>query len=157
MSLQIFRTKHITADTEENHGLKRCLSAWDLAFLGIGAIIGTGIFVLTGIAAATQAGPAVVLSFIFAGLACAFAALSYAELSAFKNNFLGYARPFLLSLSKHERAGASSWSFPPVHRQARHGQKILLGIIHGSALRIWLKITSRSQTRLGRFYNRDVN
>ncbi len=82
MSLQIFRTKHITADTEENHGLKRCLSAWDLAFLGIGAIIGTGIFVLTGIAAATQAGPAVVLSFIFAGLACAFAALSYAELSA---------------------------------------------------------------------------
>lgn len=82
MSLQIFRTKHVSSDLEENHGLKRCLSAWDLAFLGIGAIIGTGIFVLTGIAAATQSGPAVVLSFILAGLACAFAALSYAELSA---------------------------------------------------------------------------
>jgi len=50
--------------------------------LGVGAIIGTGIFVLTGIAAATQAGPAVILSFIVAGIACAFAALSYAELSS---------------------------------------------------------------------------
>jgi APA family basic amino acid/polyamine antiporter len=83
MALQIFRTKHVTSEEEGvEHGLKRCLSAWDLAFLGIGAIIGTGIFVLTGIAAATQSGPAVVLSFIIAGLACAFAALSYAELSA---------------------------------------------------------------------------
>lgn len=82
MALQIFRTKHITAHSDTDQLLKRCLSAWDLAFLGIGAIIGTGIFVLTGIAAATQAGPAVVLSFVIAGFACAFAALSYAELSA---------------------------------------------------------------------------
>lgn len=82
MSLQIFRTKHVVAHEHADHGLRRCLSAWDLAFLGVGAIIGTGIFVLTGIAAATQSGPAVVLSFIIAGLACAFAALSYAELSA---------------------------------------------------------------------------
>lgn len=66
----------------EDTGLKRCLSAWDLTFLGIGAIIGTGIFVLTGVAAATQAGPAVIVSFILAGLACGFAALSYAELAA---------------------------------------------------------------------------
>ncbi|MGL4397844.1 MAG: amino acid permease, partial [Hyphomicrobium sp.] len=66
----------------EDHGLKRCLSALDLTLLGIGAIIGTGIFVLTGLAAATQAGPAVVLSFVVAGLACAFAALAYAELAA---------------------------------------------------------------------------
>lgn len=82
MPLKIFRTKHVTVHGHGDHGLMRCLSAWDLAFLGVGAIIGTGIFVLTGIAAATQAGPAVVLSFIIAGLACAFAALSYAELSA---------------------------------------------------------------------------
>ena len=82
MSLQIFRTKHVVTHDGPDHGLKRCLSAWDLAFLGVGAIIGTGIFVLTGIAAATQAGPAVILSFIIAGTACAFAALSYAELSA---------------------------------------------------------------------------
>ncbi|MEQ1530699.1 MAG: amino acid permease [Methylococcales bacterium] len=82
MALKIFRTKQIRSIDVIDHGLKRCLSAWDLAFLGVGAIIGTGIFVLTGIAAATQAGPAVVLSFIIAGVACAFAALSYAELSA---------------------------------------------------------------------------
>lgn len=82
MTLQIFRTKHVTFDEVGDHGLKRCLSAWDLAFLGIGAIIGTGIFVLTGIAAATQSGPAVILSFVLAGLACTFAALSYAELAA---------------------------------------------------------------------------
>ena len=82
MSLPIFRTKQIVSHSEESHGLKRCLSAWDLTFLGVGAIIGTGIFVLTGIAAATQAGPAIIISFILAGLACAFAALSYAELSA---------------------------------------------------------------------------
>jgi len=82
MSLQIFRTKHVAAEDDSSHGLKRCLSTWDLTFLGIGAIIGTGIFVLTGIAAATQSGPAVVLSFVIAGFACAFAALSYAELAS---------------------------------------------------------------------------
>jgi APA family basic amino acid/polyamine antiporter len=82
MTLQIFRTKQITPHCDSTDGLKRCLSSWDLAFLGVGAIIGTGIFVLTGIAAATQAGPAIVLSFVIAGLACAFAALSYAELSS---------------------------------------------------------------------------
>lgn len=82
MSWQIFQTKHVTSDIDSDFGLKRCLSAWDLAFLGIGAIIGTGIFVLTGIAAATQSGPAIIISFVIAGLACAFAALSYAELSS---------------------------------------------------------------------------
>lgn len=82
MSNSIFRTKAVLIHEDNNYGLKRCLSAWDLAFLGVGAIIGTGIFVLTGVAAATQAGPAVILSFIIAGFACAFAALSYAELSA---------------------------------------------------------------------------
>lgn len=77
---QIFRTKLVTAKHESE--LKKCLSALDLTLLGIGAIIGTGIFVLTGIAAANQAGPAVVLSFVISGTACAFAALAYAELAA---------------------------------------------------------------------------
>lgn len=78
---QLFRRKLHNADLEES-GLKKCLSAFDLTLLGVGAIIGTGIFVLTGTAAATQAGPAVVLSFIVAGIACTFAALAYAELSS---------------------------------------------------------------------------
>ncbi|MFA7241357.1 MAG: amino acid permease [Sulfuricellaceae bacterium] len=80
--MQIFRTKPIAPDDFSETGLKRCLSAFDLTFLGIGTIIGTGIFVLTGIAAATQSGPAVVLSFVVAGIACAFAALAYSELAA---------------------------------------------------------------------------
>jgi len=80
--MKIFRTKTTTPDDFDHTGLHKCLTAFDLTLLGIGAIIGTGIFVLTGIAAATQAGPAVVLSFVIAGIACAFAALAYAELAA---------------------------------------------------------------------------
>ncbi len=63
-------------------GLHRVLSGLDLTFLGIGAVIGAGIFVLTGIAAATKAGPALTLSFAIAGLACLFAALVYAEFAS---------------------------------------------------------------------------
>lgn len=64
------------------HELRRCLTAFDLTLLGIGAIIGAGIFVLTGIAAATQAGPAIIFSYILAGLASGFSALAYAELAS---------------------------------------------------------------------------
>ncbi len=77
----LFRKRLVNCAPGED-GLKQVLNAWDLTLLGIGAIIGTGIFVLTGHAAATQAGPAVVLSFVVAGFACAFAALAYAELAA---------------------------------------------------------------------------
>src|SRR5262249_38791797 len=62
--------------------LRQCLSAWDLAFMGVGQMIGAGIFVLTGVAAATQAGPAIVLSFVAAGIACGFVAFAYAELAS---------------------------------------------------------------------------
>ncbi len=65
-----------------DHGLKRSLTALDLVMLGIGAIIGTGIFVLTGTAAARNAGPAVVLSFIVAGTASGFAGLCYSEMAS---------------------------------------------------------------------------
>ena len=78
--MSLFRTKPI--DPNANTGLKRSLTALDLTLLGIGAIIGTGIFVLTGVAAAQHAGPAIVLSFIISGTACDFAALCYAELSS---------------------------------------------------------------------------
>jgi APA family basic amino acid/polyamine antiporter len=80
MIKKLFRKKNITFKSEEK--LNRCLTSFDLTLLGIGCIIGTGIFVLTGIAAANQAGPAVILSFLASGFACAFAALSYAELSS---------------------------------------------------------------------------
>ena len=63
-------------------GLKRALGALDLTALGIGAIIGAGIFVLTGVAAANLAGPGVTLSFVVSGFACAMAALCYAEFAA---------------------------------------------------------------------------
>ncbi len=62
--------------------LKRTLTARQLVMLGIGAVIGAGIFVLTGHAAAAHAGPALVLSFVLAGLACALAGLCYAEFAA---------------------------------------------------------------------------
>ncbi len=64
------------------HSLKRALGATNLITLGIGAIIGAGIFVLTGAAAAQYAGPAIVLSFVLAGIACAFAGLCYSEFAA---------------------------------------------------------------------------
>jgi len=81
LSAKLFRKKSVTRQLDD-FGLKRCLSLWDLTLLGIGAIIGTGIFVLTGIAAATTSGPAVVLSFVVAGVACTFAAFAYAEMSS---------------------------------------------------------------------------
>src|SRR5258708_1996170 len=62
--------------------LKRTLSAVSLVALGIGAIIGAGIFVLTGHAAAANAGPAISLSFVLAGIVCAFAGLCYAEMAS---------------------------------------------------------------------------
>jgi APA family basic amino acid/polyamine antiporter len=67
---------------EEPHSLRRALGALNLTTLGIGAIIGAGIFVLTGTAAANYAGPAIVYSFILAGLGCLFAGLCYAEFAA---------------------------------------------------------------------------
>lgn len=72
-----------TIQSESQHSeLKRTLSAANLTSLGVGAIIGAGIFVMTGQAAANYAGPAIILSFVLAGLCCAFAALCYAELAS---------------------------------------------------------------------------
>lgn len=81
--MNLLRKKQVEDFTNHNHvKLRKCLTGFDLTLLGIGAIIGAGIFVLTGIAAATKAGPGLVLSYVLAGLACAFSALAYAELSA---------------------------------------------------------------------------
>src|ERR1700761_674186 len=81
----LFATKSVDQlleDAKEDHGMKRTLTALDLVMLGIGAIIGTGIFVLTGRAAAANAGPGVALSFVVAGIASAFAGLCYAEMAS---------------------------------------------------------------------------
>lgn len=82
--MSLFRKKPVEEllQTANNHQLSRALGAMDLTLLGIGAIIGTGIFVLTGVAAAQHAGPALILSFVLAGLACVFAALCYAEFAS---------------------------------------------------------------------------
>jgi basic amino acid/polyamine antiporter, APA family len=69
------------ADTGE-HSLKRVLGPLNLTTLGVGAIIGAGIFVLTGVAAAQYAGPGIILSFVLAGVACAFAGLCYSEFAS---------------------------------------------------------------------------
>ncbi len=81
----LFTRKTVRAlqqEAETDHSLKRALGALNLVTLGIGAIIGTGIFVLTGTVAAQNSGPAVVLSFVFAGVASVFAALCYAEFAS---------------------------------------------------------------------------
>lgn len=82
--MSLFRKKSVAEmlAIENAKPLKKDLGAFDLTMLGIGAIVGTGIFVLTGVAAAKHAGPALVLSFILSGLACAFAALCYAEFAS---------------------------------------------------------------------------
>jgi APA family basic amino acid/polyamine antiporter len=82
--MSLFRTKSLDelAPEEGEHSLKRALTATNLVLLGIGAIIGAGIFVLTGTAAAQFAGPGIVLSFVLAGAGCLFAGLCYAEFAS---------------------------------------------------------------------------
>ncbi|WP_203362563.1 amino acid permease [Bacillus sp. REN10] len=84
--MSLFRKKSISdliAQSEvAGKALKKDLGPFDLTMLGIGAIIGTGIFVLTGVAAAEHAGPALILSFILSALACVFAALCYSEFAS---------------------------------------------------------------------------
>jgi APA family basic amino acid/polyamine antiporter len=72
----------VEASDESGHGLKRVLGPVNLVSLGVGAIIGAGIFVLTGTAAANHAGPAIILSFVLAAVACVFCGLCYAEFAS---------------------------------------------------------------------------
>lgn len=87
MANKLFATKSVeqlmkAGSDEGGHTLKRTLTASNLVALGIGAIIGTGIFVLTGTAAANHAGPALTISFIVSGLGCLFAGLCYSEFAS---------------------------------------------------------------------------
>src|ERR1700759_2367101 len=83
----LFAVKHIStlkseAGEEGEHTLRRSLGPVNLITLGVGAVIGAGIFVVSGQAAARHAGPAIALSFILAGITCAFAGLCYAEFAS---------------------------------------------------------------------------
>ncbi len=82
----LFATKSVDrliSDSEcHEHRLKKTLTAWDLIAIGVGCIIGTGIFVLTGVVAISDAGPGIILSFVICGIACVFAALCYAEFAS---------------------------------------------------------------------------
>ena len=84
--MSLFRTKSVEqsiAETDEpEHQLKKNLGVLDLIVFGVGVIIGAGIFVITGTVAATNSGPAITISFAIAGLACALAALCYAEFAS---------------------------------------------------------------------------
>src|SRR5919202_796927 len=85
MASPLFRTKPLSLLLEEmagDHRLRRILGPVQLTALGVGAIIGTGIFILTGVAAHDRTGPALMLSFVLAGIACVFAALCYAEFAS---------------------------------------------------------------------------
>ena len=84
--MSIFRTKPVEQSIEETdepaHRLKKNLSALDVTAFGVGVIVGTGIFVLTGQQAAINAGPGIVISFILAGVVCGLAAMCYAEFAS---------------------------------------------------------------------------
>ena len=133
--LNLMRTKTIEqsiADTEEpDHQLRKELGAVQLTVFGVGVVIGTGIFVLTGEAAGEKAGPAVALSFVFAGLACALAALCYAEFAStvpvagsaytFSYASLGRARRLDHRLGPDPGAGAG----------CQHGGRGLVDVLRG--------------------------
>ncbi|MEC5270198.1 amino acid permease [Bacillus coagulans] len=83
--MELFRKKSMDYMLKQARGkksLQKALGPFDLTMLGVGAVIGTGIFVLTGVVAAQAAGPAIILSFIFSGIACALTALCYAEFAS---------------------------------------------------------------------------
>lgn len=83
--MSFFRTKSVSQLQEDasSSKLSKNLSVMDLTFLGVGGIIGAGVFVLTGIAAARYAGPGVALSFVIAGFLCILVGLTYSEFSSF--------------------------------------------------------------------------
>ena len=80
--MDLFRKKSVDQLVAESTPLKRTMHTFDLTMLGIGAIIGTGIFVLTGVAAANFAGPGIMLSFALSSIACIFICLAYSELAS---------------------------------------------------------------------------
>ncbi len=115
MSKSIFSRKPVSVMLEEsdakNHSFHRTLTATNLVLLGVGGIIGAGIFVLTGQAAANYAGAAIVYSFILSGIACAFACLCYAEFASMIP-IAGSAYTYAYATMGQIVAWIIGWDFP---------------------------------------------
>ena len=119
-------------EVEGEQSLRRALGPLNLLTLGIGAIIGAGIFVITGQAAAQFAGPAIVISFILAGIACAFAGLCYAEFASMIP-IAGSAYTYSYATLGELVASIIGWVFDPgirLRRRYRSGrlERTLAGI-----------------------------
>ena len=159
MDSNLLKTKSIEAlvdDIEKGKHLKRTLTAFDLTLLGIGAIIGTGIFVLTGTAAANQAGPAITMSYVLAGLACGFAALCYAEFASMIP-IAGSAYAYAYATLGEIIAWTIGWdlileyavgSMTVAIGWSGYFQRILAGFRH--PLPMWMSAAPRHDARRGR-------
>lgn len=119
------RTMNIKAHSSE---LQRVLTPWDLICLGIGIIIGTGVFVFTGIGAADYAGPGLMLSFVFSGLACAFAGMAYAELAAVILGLLYAQIRLFLAMARDGLLPQSIGTVPPRYKTP-HRLTLVTGVI----------------------------
>src|SRR5216117_890187 len=125
MASHLFSTKPLKQLLEEMHGeqrLRRVLGPVQLTSLGVGAVIGTGIFILTGQAAHDKAGPALILSFVTSGVACVFAALCYAEFASMApvaGSATPTPTPRSASCSRGSSAGTSCSSTPSARRRLR--------------------------------------
>ena len=91
MKWNIFRKQHVKTYLGKDIKFSRTLSAFDLIAMGVGAVIGTGIFILPGTVAANTAGPGVSLSFLFAAIICALAGMCYAEFASWLANGVGFS------------------------------------------------------------------
>ncbi len=132
MASKLFRTKplgRLLEDTEgDGHRLRRALGPFDLVALGIGCIIGVGIFVLPGVEAANHAGPGIILSFAIAASACACAALCYAELAAMIP-VAGSAYTYGYATLGELLAWIIGWDLDPrVHGRRQPGLDRLVGV-----------------------------
>lgn len=145
--MDLFRKKSVDQLVAESTPLKRTMRTFDLTMLGIGAIIGTGIFVLTGKGALT-AGPALSVSFLLAAVCCGFAGLCYAEFaamapvsgSAYSYAYLGVRRAHRL----RDRLGSDSGVRPA----GGHSVRRLVGLLQQTAGRLRPAPAGRADRRL---------
>ena len=147
----IMRTKSIEQsirDTEEpEFKLNKSLGPLDLTVFGIGVIIGTGLFVLTGEAAAGYAGPAIALSYVVAGLACALAALCYAEFSEHRTGRRERLHVLLRRARGVRGVVDRVGPYPGIHARGRNGRQGLVRVLRQRLRASWDNRARRSHSR----------